>query len=115
MLHVLEENSVKAAGFVMRRPLGTLHFATSAKEMQGWEIKEGEEAWVQKLVTCPDVTKRITATGTNSFRAGLHLAKDNTVPSGSHTVKDIWVFYSYAFGVESKNSLPKHEIYVDSE
>lgn len=84
MLHILEEDRVKAAGFVMRRPLGTLHFATSAKEMQGWEIKEGEEAWLQKLVTCPDVTKRTMATGTNGFRAGLHLAKDDTVPSGSH-------------------------------
>ena len=43
--HVLqaeEEDRVQAAGSV-RRPLG-LPFAASAKEMQGWKVKEWEEA-----------------------------------------------------------------------
>ena len=42
MLQAEEEDRIQAAGSV-RRPLG-LPFAASAKEMQGWKVKEWEEA-----------------------------------------------------------------------
>ena len=75
--HVLqagEEDRVLAAGSVRRRPLG-LPFAASAKDMQGWKVKEWEEVWVQKLVTFPDVTEHTVANlCTCSVRAGLCLA-----------------------------------------
>ena len=61
--HVLqagEEDGVQAAGSVRRRPLG-LPFAASAKDMQGWKVKEWEVVWVQKLVTSPDVTEHTMA------------------------------------------------------
>ena len=67
-----EEDRVQAAGSG-RRPLG-LPFAASPKEMQGWKVKEWEEAQVQKLVTYPNVTDHTVANlCTNSVRAGLRL------------------------------------------